>query len=380
MKVLHCCLSQFYIDGYGYQENTLPRLNKEAGHDVMIVASTETYQNGKLAYLESSSYFTEYGVPIIRMAYCDWMIKPIAKKLRIHPAFKRVLNDFAPDVIMFHGTCGYEIKTAAEYANAHPTVKFYVDSHEDFNNSARTAFVRVMLYDLFYRPLIRHALHSIRKVLYITEETRAFCSKQLKIPDSKLEYYPLGGFLQSDEQYAVFRSEYRNKIGANAGELIILHTGKLGKRNRTLDLLTAFSQVRDKRLRLIITGLLKPEIETAAKRLIDSDDRIQYLGWVPVEELQKYLCCADMYAQPGSQSATMQQAVCCRCAILLYPYESHLALLGNNAMYVQSVKDIAAVFLRLAQDPVRVLSTSSWATEVAQQKLDYVKLAARLTE
>lgn len=39
MKILHLCLACFYIDGYTYQENILPRINREDGHDVRILAS-----------------------------------------------------------------------------------------------------------------------------------------------------------------------------------------------------------------------------------------------------------------------------------------------------------------------------------------------------
>lgn len=45
MKILHFCLSCFYIDNYDYQENQLVRVNVEDGHDVLVVASTETYND-----------------------------------------------------------------------------------------------------------------------------------------------------------------------------------------------------------------------------------------------------------------------------------------------------------------------------------------------
>jgi len=63
MKILHCCLSQFYIDNYSYQENILPRVNKQMGHEVKIIASTETYlDNRNLEYVEPSRYYTEDGI------------------------------------------------------------------------------------------------------------------------------------------------------------------------------------------------------------------------------------------------------------------------------------------------------------------------------
>ena len=38
MKILHCCLSNFYAEGFGYQENLLPKANRMAGHDVRTAA------------------------------------------------------------------------------------------------------------------------------------------------------------------------------------------------------------------------------------------------------------------------------------------------------------------------------------------------------
>ena len=71
MKILHLCLACFYIDNYTYQENILPRINHEDGHDVRILASTETYvDNAHLGYVEPAEYVTEYGVPIKRLPRC----------------------------------------------------------------------------------------------------------------------------------------------------------------------------------------------------------------------------------------------------------------------------------------------------------------------
>ena len=70
MRILHCCLSCFYIDGYNYQENILPKINKLDGHEVMVIASTETYiDNNNLGYIEPCEYYTCENVLIKRIAY-----------------------------------------------------------------------------------------------------------------------------------------------------------------------------------------------------------------------------------------------------------------------------------------------------------------------
>ena len=70
MKILHLCLSCFYIDGYNYQENVLPRINMLDGHEVKIIASTETYiDNYTLGYTEPNEYVNEDGIQVKRIPY-----------------------------------------------------------------------------------------------------------------------------------------------------------------------------------------------------------------------------------------------------------------------------------------------------------------------
>ena len=43
MRILHLCLSAFYIDEAGYQENHLVQQHVKDGHEVLVIASTETF-------------------------------------------------------------------------------------------------------------------------------------------------------------------------------------------------------------------------------------------------------------------------------------------------------------------------------------------------
>jgi 1,2-diacylglycerol 3-alpha-glucosyltransferase len=65
MKILHCCLASFYIDNYGYQENILPALHKRDGHEVHIIASTETYiENKSIGYINAGSYLSDTNIEV----------------------------------------------------------------------------------------------------------------------------------------------------------------------------------------------------------------------------------------------------------------------------------------------------------------------------
>src|SRR5690554_2466439 len=116
MRILHVCLSNFYIDNYGYQENILPKMHKLQGHEVKILASTETFiENSKLGYVDPSSYVTEYGVPITRIPYTNILPHAIAKKIRKYKGVKKTLYSFKPDVLFIHGGQFVSMKEIVSY-------------------------------------------------------------------------------------------------------------------------------------------------------------------------------------------------------------------------------------------------------------------------
>ena len=79
---MHLCLANYYIDGYGYQENLITRMHKLLGYDVRIVASTETYINNvSLGYVEPRNYMTEDGIPIHRIPYKHGIPTKLVHKL-----------------------------------------------------------------------------------------------------------------------------------------------------------------------------------------------------------------------------------------------------------------------------------------------------------
>jgi hypothetical protein len=95
MTVPHCCLANFYVDGYGYQENVLPRAHKRQGHDVAILASTETYvDNKELGYVEPYRYVAEDGIPTTQLAYSGGVPPKIAAKLSFYSGLREELDEF----------------------------------------------------------------------------------------------------------------------------------------------------------------------------------------------------------------------------------------------------------------------------------------------
>ena len=71
MKIVHLCLSNFYIDNFGYQENILPKYNKDDGHEVTIIASRFTYQKGKPGLADVGEYINADGIKAVSYTHLD---------------------------------------------------------------------------------------------------------------------------------------------------------------------------------------------------------------------------------------------------------------------------------------------------------------------
>lgn len=383
MKILHCCLSNFYVDDFNYQENLLVREHIAAGHEVLVLASTEIIDSdGKLVYLLPCRYFGTDGAEVIRIRYKKIYPKFLARKIRAYHAAYQNIDRFKPDVIMFHGTCAWELLTLSMYKQSHPDVKLYLDSHEDFNNSARSFLSRIILYRLFYSLIIRKSLPHIEKILCVSIESIDFMDRFIGCPKSKLEYYPLGGVIFNDNEYSDIRSLTRKKLGIPSDSLVFFQSGKFDVKKKLIDALTAFQSISSTvQINYIVAGALQEDIRAEAQSLFLSDPRTHFLGWMNRDELMQTLCAADVYVQPGSQSATLQNSICCRCAVIADDVSSHYPFVEGNGWLVRDIDSLIKTFnsainaFQLGHlDQMKVISLF-----IARHLLDYQKLASRLT-
>lgn len=380
MKILHICLANFYIDHYAYQENMLPRINHEDGHDVRILASAETFvDNTHLGYVEPSEYVTEYGVPIKRLPYMSVGNGFLTHKIRKYPGVYDEIAAFAPDIIFCHGLQFWSVRDVIRYKKDHPAVKLYADTHAAYNNSGTNWLSLHVLHRGLYRYLTKKAFPYLEKYFYISDECRQFSHEIYDIPNEKMAFYPLGGTLLSDEEYAAVRAKRRAELGLVENDRLYIHSGKLDALKRTDELLCAFSAVEDPHAVLAVIGSIPKEREAVLLPLMEADKRIRYLGWRTGEELQEYLCAADLYCQPGSQSVTMQNALCRYCPVMLYPHPSHTADYDRGeVIWIKTQADMEMVFRSLAADPAQLKPLRENAEKLARELLDYRRLAARL--
>ena len=377
MRIAHICLSNFYVDGVGYQENELIKQHVKNGHNVIVIASTETHsKEGKLIYVKPSEYSGHEGGRIVRIPYKSFLPEKIMRKLRIYRGLKKNLSQFSPDVILFHGTCAWELRTAFKYALSNPHVRFFIDSHEDKYNSARSFLSREILHKRFYGPILRSVMKRTDKVLCYSLESIDFVEKMYKISKEKIELFPLGGVPPDDREYIYRRESARKEFGLVENDILVLQSGKQTRDKKILDSLLAFNNIKLPNIYFYIVGVIDQDISSQVEHLIEKNDRVKYLGWKKFDELTNVLCAADIYLQPGTQSVTMQHSLCCRCAVILDDVPSHRMYVEKNGWLIGRDGTLEDIFSNMPFVNLDQLKSNSYL--FAKMNLDYEKLAKRI--
>jgi len=381
MKILHACLASHYTEGLTYQDNILPDENAKEGHEVLVISDCFCYIDGSLTEVPEEEKILPNGVRLIRKKY-DYIVNEfISSKVRKMNALYNLINDFNPDIILFHGVAGWEMLTVAKYKKQNPSTKLYIDSHEDFNNSGTNIVSYVGQYLLFNRFIVNKITKYVDKFLYVTEDSRLFLSKAYGLKNDVMEFYPLGGHVLNDADYFRLREETRKSLHISLNSIVFLQTGKFDHLKKLIETIKSFSLTNRSDFKYIIAGFVPEELLPELTRLMKLDPRIEYKGWINSYQLQGLLCATDVYVQPGPhQSATMQMSLCARCAVILHDFPSHSYIFNNNGWLIKEQNEVDNVFLSIENNSGQLEEMSKKSYDFAKEWLDYSKLAKRILD
>lgn len=378
LRIAHICLASSYTEGMLYQDNILPQINSEDGHDVLIISDCTCYVDGKITETPEITKRIKDNLRLVRLKFSFKFIpSSLRNKIRYAPRLFSLLENFQPDVILHHSIVGMSLLAAGEYKKKHPLTRLYIDNHADFNNSGKSLLSITLQYRLYNKFLWDNISKYVDKVLYVSGESREFLHEIYKINNSQMEFYPLGGFIQSESEKINSRRLVRHRLNIPETDTLFIHAGKLNKSKLTIETIEAFSGTSNTKFRLLIAGTFEDDIHIKAKFLIEKDSRIIYVGWKSGAELIELLSASDCYLQPGTQSATLQAAICCGLPIIVYPYPSHSSYLINNGYYAKNTNEILAAINKF-NDYENIKKMSRESLKIGQELLDYRKIAERL--
>ena len=385
MKILHCCLAAFYIDNYGYQENILPKMHKIQGHDVEILASTETYLNNKtLGYVDAKKYKNENGILVNRVPYVKWVPNKLVRKLRIYNGINETLNHFNPDIIFLHDFQFLSIIQIVKYAKKR-NVKIYADGHTDFINSAKNWVSKNILHKIIYKYCAKKIEPYVAK-FYGTLPLRVkFIRDVYGINPKKIELLELGADDSSFdiEQKDNLRKKFRKREGIDEDDFVIFTGGKIDRRKNIHLLLEAVNNLKEhKKIKLLIFGLPDTDMEHEISNLIKQQNII-YLGWLSSDKIYEVQFASDLGFFPGTHSVLWEQTVGVGLPSIFKKWVdiNHLDV-GGNCQFLEdiTVKSISDKILEIFQDKKLYSNMKTVASTNGVEMFSYSQIAKRAIE
>jgi len=177
MKILMVSLASSFTESMSYQENILLDQIQKNGNEAIIITTCYKYEKGEKITTPEEDKLLCNGARLIRKKYINIIGSLITEKVRLVKQLYQLIEDIQPDVVFCHGLQTYEMLTIKKYIILHPEVKFFVDSHEDFNNSATNFLSKQILHKIFYKKIIQCTLPYINKIFCVGYECFAFLKK-----------------------------------------------------------------------------------------------------------------------------------------------------------------------------------------------------------
>lgn len=383
MRILHCCLAAFYIDDYSYQENIFPRIHKQLGHDVEILASTETYLNNtNIGYLKPNTYYTKDFIKVTRVPYSKFIPLKIANKLRIYTGVFQYLELFKPEFIYLHDCQFYNVYHIVKYAKTN-NVKIVVDTHTDLINSGRNWISLNILHKIVYRNYVSY-IKKYAAIFYATLPIRKnFLIDIYGVDRNKIKLLPFGtdDTLFKKQDIKSIRDSYRKELKISNSDFLIVSGGKIDKRKNILNLVKAFTEIKTvlgyDNIKLLIFGKPTSDLRDDFFCLIKNDDII-YLDWLKSDELHKVFIASDLGVFPGTHSVLWEDAIGIGlpCLFLKWDGIDHLDK-GGNCRYLNnpSVEEIKKNILILFNDRVSYIEMLNKASVLGPKFFSYSKIA-----
>lgn len=315
MRILHCCLANFYIDGFGYQENVITRIHKRQGHEVMILASTEVKKPGEnCSYVAPGEYVNEDGIPVKRVSYKRFFPLKIGAKIRWYNDVFQTVKNFAPDVIFMHNAQTAAVFPIVKYLKKHPACRLYIDSHTDFVNSCKTWASKYLLNGILYKWYVRKTIPFTRRYYGTLPARVAFLRDIFGTPADKTEYLPLGVddvFVPIKDREQV-RDTMRKNLGFCEDDFVIVCGGQLRSSKNILLLMKSVVSLHEEyqNVKLLLFGSVSQDIKKEFGELLNANlNTIKHVGWVSAKTTYKYFFASDIACFLGSHSTLWEEAV-----------------------------------------------------------------------
>jgi glycosyltransferase involved in cell wall biosynthesis len=388
MKIVHVCLtSNVFGKHYAYQDNLLSKAHAKLGHDVSIIAPTYSEfdkNTGKVISSPVGEEMIDNGIRLIRLRPA----LPTSTNQHIHMfcGLSKAIYSINPDLLFIHGVSSLNYRFFKRYKKKHPNVAIVFDSHADFNNSCKN---KISYYYTKYivKNFVVRKIKNITKIFYgVTPARCEFLHDMYGVPKEKIYLLPMG----ADDEYMLFdkkfeiRQNIRKQFGINNEDFLVVTGGKIDPLKNIHVLAKAVAESKYESIKMLIFGSIRDDLKQVFDPLFSN--RIQYVGWLPSNEVYKYFYAADVVVFPGLHSVLWEQAVASQvpCAFSKIKGFEHVDFGGNcvlmegkTADYYQSLMERLYIdpeyYNQLLEKSHSKLSNQFLYSIIAQKVLDDIK-------
>lgn len=385
MKIVHISPSAPYNEGWGYQENLLPKYQAKLGHDVTLIVTNKEHFQGGFRVVEASDGYSKDGFRVIRRPVKSGFNLPLLRRFCMSRLdVYDLLCELQPDLIFYHGLASATIWQVVRYKKrVAPNVVLMQDNHLDYRigpldtlwrrfNALRCAFV--------YRMTGRY----VDKVWGVTPWRCRYAAEVYGVPKEKIGLLVMGGDdekIKFDEASRL-RKEIRAQLAIGENDFVVATGGKLDAAKNVHILMRAFAKIKKDNLKLIVFGKpddnLRHEIEALAQA-----PNIRYVGWIPADKVYDYFWASDLVAFPGQHSVLWEQA--CACGIpgiyKRWPGMDHVDV-GGNVDYFEKdeEEEYRAKILASYENVEKYQAMKKVALEKGIREFSYQEIAKRATQ
>lgn len=300
MKILNIVLEGLFDVSQSYHENNLIRAQILDGNDVYILASTRKSRAGNNKYKECSEKIYGSGT-LIRKELKNKRFLALGKL--IDADIDEIIEQISPDLIILHGISSLIIKRVYNYKKKHQDVIVFAINHLDD-----------IIFDLkkFKNKLYRFKFASINKKygscidgLYgVTNGRVTFLREKLGFPNRNIKLTVMGGFTQEVNPTLVTIDE---KIHKEENRFYFYTGGKLDRHKKIVEIVTAFSRLKDANIRLVLFGNIEKSCKEEVASILENDTRIIQLGWLDQTNISYLISELDCAFFPGQHSVLWEQ-------------------------------------------------------------------------
>lgn len=313
MKIAH--VLDYYMPHMSYQENFLPKKQKEMGHQVIAITSDRYFKGlersnttNKVRIIGTGE-FLEDDIKIVRLP------TPFEFGTRVLLfGLKKTLNDFKPDVVHCHNLFNF-ISLFVSLHKKKLGYRLIIDAHSsDLNTDTRSTLFRKLIYYLYRITIGNYIKRRADSIVAIGENERLFAIRELGLKDNEVKIIRLGAdkdlFRINDNN----RLNVRKSLKVDNNEILIIYTGKLSPDKDVDVLIRAFIKVAKhiSWVKMIIIGRGEVSYIKFLQAIAgngDFADRIIFHSLVERSELAEYFSAADIAIWPGNPTISFFEAM-----------------------------------------------------------------------